>query len=67
MHSPEFKCVYLNDLPEKLSHKNNKIILMSDFNIDLLKHDTHGDSSDFLDAMNQASKYLSPGRPEDVP
>ena len=24
---------------------------MGDFNIDLLKYDTHGDSSDFLDAM----------------
>ena len=44
IHSSEFNSIYLNDLLEKLSHKNN-------FNIDLLKYDTHGDSSDFLDAM----------------
>ena len=51
MHSSEFNSIYLNDLLEKLSHENKKVILMSDFNIDLLKYDTHGDSSDFLDAM----------------
>ena len=46
-------CIHLNlnDLLEKLSHENKKIILMGDFNIDLLKYDMHGDSSDFLDAM----------------
>ena len=67
MHSSEFNSVYLNDLLKKLSHENNKIILMGDFNIDLLKYDTQGDSSDFLDAINPAGKYWSPGRPEDVP
>ena len=51
MHSSEFNSIYLNDLLEKLSHENKKIILMGDFNIDLLKYDTHGDSSDFLDAI----------------
>ena len=51
MHSSEFNSIYLNDLLEKLSHETKKVILMSDFNIDLLKYDTHGDSSDFLDAM----------------
>ena len=47
VHSSEFNSIYLNDL----SHENKKIILRGDFNIDLLKYDTHGDSSDFLDAM----------------
>ena len=51
MQSSEFNSIYLNDLLEKLSHENKKIILMGDFDIDLLKYDTHGDSSDFLDAM----------------
>ena len=51
MNSSEFNSIYLNDLLEKLSHENKKIILMGDLNIDLLKYDTHGDSSDFLDAM----------------
>ena len=44
MHSPEFNSIYLNDLLEKFSHENKKIILMGDLNIDLLKYDTHGDS-----------------------
>ena len=51
MHSSEFNSICLNDLLEKFSHENIKIILMGDLNIDLLKYDTHGDSSDFLDAM----------------
>ena len=51
MHSSEFNSIYLNDLLEKLSHENKKIILTSDFNIDLLKYDMHGNSSDFLDAV----------------
>ena len=51
MLSSEFNSIYLNDLLKKLSHKNKKIILMGDFNIDLLKYDMHDDSSDFLGAM----------------
>ena len=36
----------------KSSHtQNKKIILMGDFNIDLLKYDMHGNSHDFLDVM----------------
>ena len=61
MHSSEFSSIYLNDLLEKLSHKNKKIILMGDFIIDLLKYDTHSDSSDFLHAMyaNFLLPYIS--------
>ena len=46
-------CIHLNlnDLLEKLSHENKEIILMGDFNIDLLKYETHDDSADFLDAI----------------
>ena len=50
MHPSEFNSIYLTDLLEKLSHENKNIILIGDFNIDLLKYDMHGDSSDFLDA-----------------
>ena len=50
MHSSEFDSIYLNYLLEKLSDENKKIILTGDFSIDLLKYDTHYDSSDFLDA-----------------
>ena len=61
MHSSEFNSIHLNDLLEKLSHENKKIILMGNFNIDLLKYDMHGDSSDFLDAMyaNFLLPYIS--------
>ena len=37
MHSSELNSIDLNDLLEKLSHKNKNIILIGDFNIDLLK------------------------------
>ena len=46
----------------KSSHaKTKKIILMGDFNINLLKYDRHGNSSDFLDAMyaNFLLPYIS--------
>ena len=43
MQSSEFNSI--------CSHENEKIIFRGDFNIDLLKYDTDGDSSDFLDAM----------------
>ena len=61
MHSSEFNSTYLNDLLKKLSHKNKKIILMGNFNIDLLKYDRHCNSSDFLDAMyaNFLPSYIS--------
>ena len=51
MHSSKFNSIYLNDLLEKLSHVNKNVILIGDFNIDLLKYDTNSDCSDFLDAM----------------
>ena len=49
MHSSEFNT------------KIKKYILVGDFNIDLLKYDTHGGSSDFLDAMyaNFLLPYIS--------
>ena len=43
--------IYLKDLLENLSHENKTIVIMGDFNIDLLKYDTEKDSADFLDSM----------------
>ena len=51
MHSSEFNSIHLNDLLQKLLYENKKTFLMGDFNIDLVKYDMHGDSSNFLDAM----------------
>ena len=36
---------------EKLSYENKDIILMGDFNIDILKYDTNNNSAAFLDMM----------------
>ena len=51
MHSSEFKDIYLKDLLQNLSHENKTIVLMGDFNIDLLKYDAEKDYADFLDTM----------------
>ena len=51
MHPSEFNNIYLKDLLENLSHENKTIVIMGDFNIDLLKYDTEKDSADFLDSM----------------
>ena len=51
MHPSEFNDIYLKDLLENLSHENKAIVIMGDFNIDLLKYDTEKDSEDFLDSM----------------
>ena len=51
MHPSEFNKIYLKDLPEILSHENKTIVIMGDFNIDLLKYDTEKDSAYFLDPM----------------
>ena len=47
---------YLQRLLGKLSlEKKDVILLMSDFNVDLLLHETHNQSRDFLDKMFSAS------------
>ena len=50
MHPSEFNDIYLKDLLENLSHESKTIVIMGDFNIDLLKYDTEKDSADFLDS-----------------
>ena len=59
MHSSEFNDIYLKDLLENLSHENKTIVIMGDFNIDLLKYDTEKDSADFLDSIMLVSSYLT--------
>ena len=51
MHPSEFNEIYLKDLLENLSHENETIVIMGDFNIDLLKYATEKYSADFLDPM----------------
>ena len=51
MNPTEFIDSYLSELIQKLSSEDKTIMLMSDFNIDLLKYDTNKDSTMFLDIM----------------
>ena len=59
----EFKDTFLQALLEKCSHKNENVISMGDFNIDILKYNTNGDSENFLDNM-YANFALYPHRGE---
>ena len=58
MYRSDFNDIYLKDLLENLSHENKTIVLMGDFNIDLLKYGTEKDSTNFLDSI-YASFLLS--------
>ena len=51
MNPTEFIDIYLSELLQKLSREDKTIMLMGDFNIDLLKYDTNKDSTMFLDIM----------------
>ena len=51
MEPKDFNDTFLQNLIEKLSFENKNIILMGDFNIDILKYDTNKDSEEFLDKM----------------
>ena len=44
MDSAEFNDVYLHDVLEKLSNENKTVVLVGNFNIDLLKYDSDIDS-----------------------
>ena len=53
----EFRCDFINPLLEKLSHEKKEIILMGDFNINILNCDSDKDTSDFVDTMYASSLY----------
>ena len=59
MYPQEFNSLFLKSLTNKLSKESNKeIILLGDFNIDLIKANTNNKSSEFLDIIY--SSYLIP-------
>ena len=47
----EFNNHYLSNLLDNLSHENKTVVLLGDFNTDLLKYDKDCNVSDFLDTM----------------
>ena len=61
MDAREFNDTFLQITLERLSYENKDIILMGNFNIDILKYDTNNDSAAFLDMMyeNFLLPYIS--------
>ena len=51
MEIPDFDKYYLSNLIETLPLENKKIVLLGDFNVDLLSYDSNHDVSNFLDTM----------------
>ena len=51
MDTTEFNSFYLKNLSQKLSREKKSLILMGDFNIDILKYKSHSESTDFVDLM----------------
>ena len=65
MQHSEFNDKYLKPLSEKLISENKEVILLGDFNIDLLKCDSNKNVSDFLDIIystNLVPNITSPTR-----
>ena len=64
MEISDFNKYYLSNLIETLSLENKKIVLLGDFNVDLLKYDSNHDIFDFLDTMrsNLLPHITSPTR-----
>ena len=65
MQQSEFNEEYLKPLSEKLISENKEVILLGDFNIDLLKCDSNKNVSDFLDIIystNLVPNITSPTR-----
>ena len=65
MDANKFNEHYLSILNEKLLEKNKEIILMGDFNINLLRYNEDHNSTDFLDQIYSCSlipRIISPTR-----
>ena len=65
MEISDFNKYYLSNVIEKLSLENKKIVLLGEFNVDLLNYDSNQDVSDFLDTMHSnllLSHITSPTR-----
>ena len=52
MHPKEFIDLFLKSLTERLTKENNKeVILLGDFNTDLIKSNSNANASEFLDLI----------------
>ena len=57
---------HFKDLLRKISNERKKCIIMADFNIDLLKIDTNGQTTDFIHGMFASTFYPTISRPTRV-
>ena len=55
----EFNDVFLQNILETLSYESKEIIIMGDFNIDILKYDSNSNSAMFLDNMYENLLHLA--------
>lgn len=53
MHVGDFNDNFLRPLIAKTQMENKNVILLGDFNINLMNHDTHHDTNEFLNLMYQ--------------
>ena len=53
----EFTSNFMNPLLEKLATEKKEIILMGDYNINILNCNSDNETSDFIDAMHASSFY----------
>ena len=61
MELSEFKNDYLTNLLDTLSSENKTIVLLGNFNADLLKYDQNSNISDFLNVLFPSpSAHLQP-------
>lgn len=62
---PDVLIQYLNSKIDKVTKENKYCIIMGDFNLDLLKADTHPDTNNFIDTLESYffnSHILKPTR-----
>ena len=55
MQQSDFNDEYLRPLSEKLISETKVVMLLGDFNIDLLKYDSNKNVSDFLNIIHSAN------------
>ena len=62
MQHSEFNEEYLKHLSEKLIDENKKVVLLGDFNIDLLKFDSNKNVFEIIYSTNFLSNITFPAR-----
>ena len=62
MQHSEFNEEYLKHLSEKLNDENKKVVLLGDFNIDLLKFDSNKNVFEIIYYTNFLSNITFPAR-----